>query len=79
MKRIQLNLPALAKRKAHREGRSITKYVIAKETGLAFNTVVAYWENTVQSVNIEVAQTLCSYLECSVSELITEKEELAVA
>lgn len=70
--RIELRLAEQAKKMAHREGRTITKYVIAQETGLAFNTVDSYWENRAKRVDLEVLIKLCDYFGCYLDDLMVQ-------
>lgn len=70
--KVEIRLAKLAKEKAHKEGRSITKYVVASETGIAYNTISRYWDNDVKGVNFDVLLTLCDYFGCYLDDLLVQ-------
>lgn len=81
---IKILVAEQAKAKAHREGRTINKNVIAEESGLSWPTVDNYWENKVQRYDKDVLLALCNYFECELEDLLVmvsedESEVAAVA
>lgn len=75
MMKLIIKLPEMAKRKAHREGRSITKFIVAKETMINYNTISAYWDNEIQRVDLGIMAKLCDYLDCHITDLLVEVED----
>lgn len=69
--RVVNRLAEQAAIKGRREGRTINQAIIAEDTGLAFNTVNAWWHNRVTRYDEVVIITLCRYIPCNVSDLLT--------
>lgn len=69
---VYIAIQEQAKLKAHRDGRSINRNVIAVETGISYSTILKYWDNDVKAIDVRVAETLCGYFECSITDLITD-------
>lgn len=79
---IKVLVAEQAKQKAHREGRTINKNVIAEEAGIPWNTVDKYWENQIQRYDKDVLLALCKYFECEISDLlviVADPDGMAVA
>lgn len=72
---IKILVAEQAKQKAHREGRTINKNVIAEEAGLPWNTVDKYWENQAQRYDKDVLLALCNYFECELGDLLVTVDD----
>jgi len=67
---IQNRLKVLLAEKELREGRKLTYRTVAKETGLAIDTLTAYMTQRVNRFDKSTLETLCSYLTCDVGDLL---------
>ena len=54
--------------------RGITRYELAKRTGIRFHIVDNYYKNKVVRYDSDVLDRICKALECSISDLITYTE-----
>jgi putative transcriptional regulator len=53
-----------------RENRKLTYRLVAKETGLAIDTLTAYMTQRVNRFDKSTLETLCKYLSCDVGDLL---------
>jgi putative transcriptional regulator len=67
---IQNRLKVLLAEKELRENRKLTYRTVAKETGLAIDTLTAYMTQRVNRSDKSTLETLCEYLNCDVGELL---------
>lgn len=67
---IQNRLKVLLAEKELRENRKLTYRTVAKETGLAIDTLTAYMTQRVNRFDKSTLETLCSYLACDVGDLL---------
>jgi putative transcriptional regulator len=67
---IQNRLKVLLAEKELREGRKLTYRTVAKETGLAVDTLTAYMTQRVNRFDKSTLETFCSYLSCDVGDLL---------
>lgn len=56
------------------DGRQITRYELAKRTGIRFHIIDNYYKNKVVRYDSDVLDRICKALECSISDLITYTE-----
>lgn len=78
MKKYRLRLPELAKQKAHREGRTINRHVVASESGVPYPTVYKYWDNDTSLVNLETMAKFAAYFDCEIDDLLELSGEYEV-
>lgn len=74
MKRLKNRVAEIAALKGRREGRRITQAEIAKETGLALNTINRYFLNRVERYDGDCLITLAEYLGIEVGDLLVVEE-----
>lgn len=67
---IQNRLKVLLAEKELRENRKLTYRTVAKETGLAIDTLTAYMTQRVKRFDKSTLETLCAYLACDVGDLL---------
>jgi putative transcriptional regulator len=67
---IQNRLKILLAEKELRESRKLTYRLVAKETGLAIDTLTAYMTQRVNRFDKSTLETLCTYLGCDVGDLL---------
>jgi putative transcriptional regulator len=67
---IQNRLKVLLAEKELRENRKLTYRTVAKETGLAIDTLTAYMKQRVNCFDKSTLETLCQYLSCDVGDLL---------
>ena len=67
---IQNRLKVLLAEKELRENRKLTYRTVAKETGLAIDTLTAYMTQRVNRFDKSTLETLCNYLGCDVGDLL---------
>jgi putative transcriptional regulator len=67
---IQNRLKVLLAEKELRESRKLTYRTVAKETGLAIDTLTAYMTQRVNRFDKSTLETLCEYLSCNVGDLL---------
>ena len=48
---------------------------VARDTGINRGTITRLYHETAQRIDFEVLDQLCTYLDCSVEELITHYKE----
>lgn len=53
------------------EMRNMTRYELAKRTGIQYQIIDNYYKNKVKRYDSFVLDRICSTLDCEVSELIT--------
>lgn len=68
---IQNRLKILLAEKELRESRKLTYRTVAKETGLAIDTLTAYMTQRVNRFDRSTLETLCEYLSCNVGDLLS--------
>ena len=56
--------------------RQISRYELAKRTGITYQTIDNYYKNKVQRYDTEVLLKICMVLSCEVCELIQIKRSL---
>lgn len=69
MKRLKNRVAEIAVLKSRREGRKITQMEIAKETGLAINTVSRYFLNQVERYDGDCLIALAEYFGVEIGDL----------
>ena len=52
------------------EKRGITRYELAKRTGIKFQTIDRYYKNRVVRYDSYILDRICSVLECNVSDIL---------
>ena len=59
------------------KSRGITRYELAKRTGIKFQTIDCYYKNRVVRYDSYILDRICAALDCDVSDLIeyTKDEE----
>lgn len=67
---IQNRLKILLAQKELRENRKLTYRSVARETGLAIDTITAYMTQRVNRFDKSTLETLCKYLDCNVGDLL---------
>jgi putative transcriptional regulator len=67
---IQNRLKVLLAEKELRENRKLTYRTVAKETGLAIDTLTAYMTQRVNRFDKSTLETMCNYLSCDVGDLL---------
>lgn len=67
---IQNRLKILLAEKELRENRKLTYRLVAKETGLAIDTLTAYMTQRVNRFDKSTLETFCNYLSCDVGDLL---------
>jgi len=67
---IQNRLKILLAEKEYREGRKLTYRTVAKETGLAIDTLTAYMTQRVNRFDRSTLETFCKYLSCDVGDIL---------
>jgi putative transcriptional regulator len=67
---IQNRLKILLAEKELREARKLTYRTVAKETGLAIDTLTAYMTQRVNRFDKSTLETLCNYLSCDIGDLL---------
>lgn len=67
---IQNRLKVLLAEKELREGRKLTYRLVAKETGLAIDTLTSYMTQKVNRFDRSTLETFCEYLSCDVGDLL---------
>lgn len=67
---IQNRLKILLAEKEYREGRKLTYRTVAKETGLAIDTLTAYMTQRVNRFDKSTLEAFCKYLSCDVGDLL---------
>ena len=67
---IQNRLKILLAEKELRENRKLTYRTVAKETGLAIDTLTAYMTQRVNRFDKSTLETFCQYLACDVGDLL---------
>ena len=75
MLRIINRLDELLARKGRKEGRRISKRVMAEETGLGEGSLKLWGRNAVQKYDGVYIAVICRYLECGVDELLMIVED----
>lgn len=53
--------------------KGVTRYRVAKDTGIAYNTLLKLENNKMKTIDFEVLGKLCNYFNCSPDELLWEK------
>jgi putative transcriptional regulator len=77
MKVVRSNLSVLAAQKGQRERRRISLRTVADETGISRYTVYAIAGDNIREYPKEVLETLCTYFDCTVCDLLlTEESEV---
>ncbi len=74
---IQNRLKILLAEKELRESRKLTYRLVAKETGLAIDTITAYMTQKVNRFDKSTLETFCQYLSCDVGDLLKYSAEEA--
>ena len=64
----------LLARKAQRENRRIPLSEVSRETGISRYTLAALANNGVKEYPADVLATLCEYLDCELSDLLSLEE-----
>ena len=67
---IQNRLKILLAEKELRENRKLTYRTVAKETGLALDTLTAYMMQRVNRFDKSTLETFCNYLSCDVGDIL---------
>lgn len=58
------------------EKRGITRYELAKRTGIIYHTVDSYYKNQVVRYDSYILNKICEALDCDISDIIAyEKDE----
>ena len=52
------------------EKRGITRYELAKRTGIKFQTIDRYYKNKVVRYDSDILDRFCQALQCNISDLI---------
>ncbi len=52
------------------EKRGITRYELAKRTGIKFQTIDRYYKNRVVRYDSYILDRICSVLECNISDIL---------
>lgn len=68
------NLNILVLQKALREERRISLRTVAKETGLSYNTVLAFARDRLTEYPKATLIALCHYFQCNIEDLLTITE-----
>ena len=56
--------------------RGITRYELAKRTGIRFQIIDNYYKNRVVRYDSDVLNRICNALDCRISDLITYEKDL---
>lgn len=72
---IQNRLKVLLAEKELRENRKLTYRTVAKETGLAIDTLTSYMTQRVNRFDKSTLETLCEYLACNVGDLLSYSKD----
>jgi DNA-binding Xre family transcriptional regulator len=70
MKVLQNRFSELLARKERKEGRSISRRVVAHETGIGLSSVQNWATNTVTRYDALQITTFCEYLHCTPGDLL---------
>lgn len=54
--------------------KKITRYRAAKDTGIAYNTLLKLEKNQMKTIDFSVLDKLCEYFECSPNDLLWENK-----
>lgn len=70
MLRVVNRFEELCAIKGRREGRKITRRIVAEETGVSLSSVQAWAGNTLLFYGVEQIAAFCEYFDCKVGELL---------
>ncbi len=62
--------------KAALESRNITRYELAKRTGIQYQIIDNYYKNKVKRYDSFVLERICDALDCNVQEIIQYEKEI---
>jgi len=57
------------------DGRGITRYELAKQTGVKFQTIDRYYKNRVVRYDSYILDRICAVLQCGLSDIMEYVED----
>lgn len=75
MKRVKSNLKVLIAQKAQREGGRASVRATARATGISYYTLSALANDDLREYPREVLETLCTYFDCEIGDILFVEEE----
>jgi DNA-binding Xre family transcriptional regulator len=74
MKTVRNNLLVLMAHKSQREGKRITLRTVERATSISYYTLTKIAHNTIREYPVDVIAGLCTYLDCTIGDLLTLEE-----
>ena len=62
--------------KEYIDGKGITRYEVAKRSGLMYQVLDKYYKNTVVRYDSYILDKICEALECDISDIIEYKADV---
>jgi putative transcriptional regulator len=72
---VRCTLARLMQEKSKRDGVTLTKYRLQKDTGLAAGTIQRYFEGKQGYYDSDTLGILCKYFQCQIGDLLEYVEE----
>lgn len=74
MAELSFRIDELMQEKSQSEGRAVTFYAIAKETGLSHQRIKAYADNALVRFDKRALEAFATYFDCTVGDLFRYKK-----